>query len=380
MSERGWATWNTEAGRAPWTVGVEEELMLVDPANGTAANAIGEVLRELPAALRPWVSAETHPSVAEIKTRASPLVSDLADELAGRRLALADVARDRLGLATAAAGTHPLVDHSQVAVSAGARYMEIATTMGVLSRREPTMALHVHVAVPGPDAAVRALDGLRPDLPLLLALAGNSPFWRGADSGFASMRVPLFSMFPRTGIPGPFGTYGQYVGVVDAFVRSGAIPEPGFLWWDARLQPRLGTVEVRIMDAQSRVSDVAAVAALVQCLVRRAAERSHRHPTACPEILAENRFLAARDGMRALLIDAAGRRRPAHRALAELLDECRPVAQALGCATELGSVISLADDPGYVRQRRTAERAGPGAVTARLVSEFVEPDRTTEAA
>src|SRR3954466_205858 len=117
------------------------------------------------------------------------------------------------------------------------------------------MALHVHVAVPDGATAVRALDGLRDDLPLLLALSANSPFWRGADSGFASMRTPIFSMFPRVGIARHFGAYAEYVRAVEAVVGSGAIRDPSFLWWDARIQPRFGTVEVRIMDAQSRVTD-----------------------------------------------------------------------------------------------------------------------------
>jgi carboxylate-amine ligase len=241
--------------------------------------------------------------------------------------------------------------------------------MRALAYREPTMALHVHVAVPDADTAVHALDGLRSDLPVVLALSANSPFWRGSDSGFASIRTPLFSMFPRVGIPRRFAGYASYVGVLDRMLRSGAIPEPGFVWWDARLQPRLGTVEVRIADAQSRVGDVAAIAAVVHCLVRRHAERG-RPRLAEPEVLAENRFLAARDGMRAELIDGRKARRPVDDRLAELLDACRPVAGALGCGAELAAAAALAADPGDVRQRRLAARDGLAALPARLGDEF----------
>ena len=157
---------------------------------------------------------------------------------------------------------------------------------------------------------------------------------------------------------------------VDQLLRTGVIPDRGFLWWDARLQPRLGTVEVRIMDAQTRVSDVAALAALVQCLVRRFAD-DPGHCAAAPELLEENRFLAARDGMEAVLVDTRTfRPRPARDMLAELVAACVPVAAELGCGAELAAVAAIAADPGYARQRRFAAEHGLGALPARLADEF----------
>jgi carboxylate-amine ligase len=253
--------------------------------------------------------------------------------------------------------------------------------MRMLARREPTMAQHVHVAVPDADAAVRALDGLRGALPVLLALSANSPYWHGSDSGFASLRTPVFSMFPRVGIPRRFARYGEYVATVAAMLRSRAIPDPGFLWWDARLRPHLGTLEVRVPDAQSRLLDVAALAALVQCLVRRYAEggRAYAPPT---ELLAENRFLASRDGLEARLLDdrRPSGRRAARAALAELLEYCAPQARELGCEAELADAGALAADPGYARQRRFAERRGPRALVARLADEYAHPPRAMVAA
>jgi glutamate---cysteine ligase / carboxylate-amine ligase len=241
----------------------------------------------------------------------------------------------------------------------------------VLARREPTMALHVHVAVPDAEAAVRASNGLRGDLPVLLALAANSPFWRGEDSGFDAIRIPIFSMFPRMGPPRAFRDYGEWVGVVDALVGTGAIPDAGFLWWDVRLRPHIGTVEVRVMDAQSRPADTAALVAAVQCLVRVHAEAAGA-PGPEPEVLAENRFLAARDGLRAELVDVSRRaRRPAADVLAELLDACAPRAAELRCAMELAGVRTLAADPGAVRQRAIAGREGVAAVPRRLAEQFV---------
>ena len=371
MAEQpAWARWSEAGGTRPWTVGIEEEVMLLDDATWSVANRFDDVLAALPHEVTSRAAAETHACVLELKTDPHPTVADAAAQLARLREVLDSTVRDGLGLRAAAAGTHPLATGAEVAVSGRDRYRQIAATMRALARREPTMAMHVHVAVPDGEAAVRALDGLREDLPLLLALSANSPYWRGADSGFASMRTPIFGMFPRVGIPRRFGTYGEYVQAVDPLLRGEAVPEPGFLWWDARLQPRLGTVEVRIMDAQSRVTDVAALAALVHCLVcRRAQEGRPNHVG--PELVEENRFLAARDGTRAQLIEhRSGRRRPVRGTLTELLASCESLAVPLGCAGELAAAAALADDPGFARQRRVGESAGLAAVPEWLAGEF----------
>jgi carboxylate-amine ligase len=222
--------------------------------------------------------------------------------------------------------------------------------------------------VPGPAAAVRALDGLRGDLPLLLALSANSPYARGEDSGFASVRTPIFSAFPRSGIPRAFGGYAGYVAAVEPLLRAGAISDVGFLWWDARLQPRLGTVEVRVMDAQSQPADAAALAAVVQCLVRLHADGGG--PVAGPEVLDENRFLAARDGMEATLLDGRGGRVAARDAVFDLLVRCAPAAAQLGCTEELDLAARLAADPGDLRQRRAAAHGGIDGLPGRLAEAF----------
>jgi glutamate---cysteine ligase / carboxylate-amine ligase len=369
-----WARWNRAVADHPWTVGVEEEAMLLDARTRSLANRIDDVLAALPAGMAAHASAETHACVVELKTAPHATVADLAVELAALRPALDGVLRDELGLRAAAAGTHPLAIRSQVAVTADPRHRRIAATMGALAHREPTMALHVHVAVPDGAAAVRALDGLRDDLPLLLALSANSPFWRRSDSAFASMRSPIFSMFPRVGIPRRFGSYARYVGAIERMLCSVAIPDPTFLWWDARLQPRLGTVEIRIMDAQSRVADVSALAALVQCLVRWRADVPRTCATRA-DVLAENRFLAARDGMHAVFIGGPTGRRAASDLLAERLEICRPYAAALGCRRELAHVPALAADPGHARQRRIAAREGLSGLVARLVEDFLPARR-----
>jgi carboxylate-amine ligase len=361
-----WAEWNE--GTAPWTVGVEEEVMLVSPETWLPVSRCEDVLAALPDDLAPSARAETHGSALELATAPHATVGAAAAELAGLRRGLADTV-EQLGLRAAVAGTHPTARWEDVEVSPGARYQFVHASMRELARREPTFGLHVHVAVPDAEAALRALNALRLHLPVLLALSGNSPFWQGRDSGLASARTPAFQAFPRTGIARRFADYADYVEAIDVLVRCDAIPEPTFLWWDARLQPGFGTVEVRAMDAQTRVEDTAALAALVQSLVRLEAERPEplRSAAAAPEIVAENRFVAARDGMRASLIDPPARVRVRER-LDTLVEECGPVAQALGCAGELARVAALADAPGAERQREI----GIDRVVETLSEQFLE--------
>jgi glutamate---cysteine ligase / carboxylate-amine ligase len=354
-----WADWSPAGAEAPWTVGVEEEVMLLDPGSWMLESRSEAVLEALDPEVAAHTAAETHGSVVELATSPHATVAEAAGQLARLRGRLSGQLEE-MGLAAAVAGTHPLARWEDTEVSPGARYQFLYASMRELARREPTFALHVHVAVPDERMAVRALDGLRDELPTLLALSANSPFWQGRDSGLASARTPVFQAFPRTGTPRAFGSYEAYVEAVDVLIRCGAIPEPTFLWWDARLQPRFGTIEVRIMDAQTRVRDTAALVALVQCLVRREALGGvGGRPPVTPEVIEENRFLAARDGTDAALVDpVAGRRIPVRDRLAATLRSCAEHAEVLGCRRELAAVSGLAERSGARRQRAVAASTG----------------------
>jgi len=354
-----WAKWNTDHSHEPWTVGVEEEVMLLEP-DGSPAWRSEDVLQALPAQLAEHTRGETHGLALELATRPHAAVGAAISELRFMRAGLGKCVRS-LGMRAAVAGTHPLVKAEEVEVSPGARYQFLHQSLRELARREPTFALHVHVAVPDAELATRALNGMRAHIPVLLALSANSPFTRGRDSGLASARTPVFQAFPRTGIPREFDSYAEYVEAIDLLIRCGAIPEPTFIWWDVRLQPRLGTLEVRVMDAQTRIRDTAALVALVQCLVRCEALGTCAEPELAhaPEVLDENRFLAARDGIDAQLLDPhRDRCVPAHGRLATLVDACWPHARELGCERELQLLAHLAGDPGATRQRAIAGEAG----------------------
>jgi carboxylate-amine ligase len=362
-----WSEW-APSGLTPWTVGVEEEVMLLDPSTWSLASRADAVISRLTGELASHTSTETHGSALELRTDPHTNVSQGLAQLERLRGALAHELAT-LELKAAVAGLHPFTLWQDTQISDGDRYRFLYGSMRELARREPTFALHVHVAVPEPERAILAANRLRTHLPLLLALSANSPFWQGRETGLASARTPLFQAFPRVGIPRAFLDYEDYVSTIDLLLRCEAFPEPTFLWWDVRLQPRFGTIEIRIMDAQTTVADSVALTALVQCLVRlEATEGSGADPAIdLPEVLAENRFLAARDGVDASLIDARlGRRAPVPDVLESVLRMCAPHAEDLGCVEELQWTKNLAATPRPVRQLDLARGPDklPGLVEA----------------
>jgi carboxylate-amine ligase len=374
-STRDWSAWQASS---PYTIGVEEEVMLLDPDDWSLAQRSDEVLPHLPPGLAEHVTAETHQAAIELATDPHSTVRGAIAQLRHLRLRLAEELEE-VGLAVAAAGTHPSALWTETQVSPASRYQVIQRTMADLARREPTFALHVHVGVPDANRAIRLLNQLRAHLPLLLALSANSPFWQGRATGLASTRTSVFGAFPRTGVPRRFTSYDDWVHTVDTLLRSGAFPEPTFLWWDVRPQPALGTVEVRVMDAQTDLEATGALCALVQSLARLEIEEGYapRALVNAEEVLEENRFLAARDGIEADLVDPeAETRRPVRAQLRRLLDALRPHADALGCRAELERVLALALAPAFLHQLDVAERRGGdlSGLTMELAAAFAPPD------
>jgi carboxylate-amine ligase len=360
-----WSAWRSDSPSSAFTIGIEEEFMLLDPRDWSLAFRSDKVIAGLGPELRDRVTQETHAAVMEVTTGVHRRVADAVAELAELRWKLSH-ALARHGLRAGVAGMHPTAVAGDTVVSSQPRYRAIGESMRVLARREPTLATHVHVGIADPRDAVRLLNRLRTHLPLLLALSANSPYWQGEATGFASTRTTVFDAFPRTGVARAFRDYSDWVERVDALLRSGAIADPSLLWWDARLQPRYGTVEVRIMDAQTTVADVAALAALVQALALLELDRPEAEDEGPPasELIEENRFLAARDGMQALLIDDDGQRIAAIDRLDDVLAACRPWADVVGCGRELETVRRLGVANGAARQVARAHAGDLRAVTA----------------
>jgi glutamate---cysteine ligase / carboxylate-amine ligase len=369
-----WAAWN-EGSR--FTLGAEEEVMLLHPGDWSLAQQAARVLDALQEPLAAQVTAETQGAVLELTSNPHPDVEAVVAELTQLREQL-ERELSLLGLRAASAGTHPFTVWQETVVSPAARYQAVYGSMRELARREPSLALHVHVGLPDPETAIRVLNRMRAHLPLLLALSVNSPFWQGRDTGLASARTPLFQAFPRVGIPRVFADYADWAQTVDLLVRCEAFPEPSYLWWDVRPQPRFGTVEVRVLDAQSTVDETGALCALVQSLVRLEALEGYAHDKLIrtQEVLDENRFIAARDGMEARLIDPNVERRvPARVVLADVLEACRPHAAALGCEARLATLQPAFERTGAERQvefaRQHPDRL-PGLVSS-LADAFSRP-------
>jgi glutamate---cysteine ligase / carboxylate-amine ligase len=368
-----WARWNGELDQR-YTLGAEEEVMLLDPSRWLLAQPADRVVAGLSRQLSPHTSSETGAAVLELATGIHPDVGGVASELASLRTRLRREL-NAMGMTVAAAGTHPLAVSSQAQALGSARYSAPGAGIRPLARREPTMALGVHIGVPDPEDAVRVLNGLRRNVPILLALSANSPFWQGRDAGFASSRTASLGAFPRTGLPRQFSCYVDYVDALEETVSLRSVPKPSVVWWDIRLQPLLGTVEVRVMDAQSTVGEVAPLLALIQSLARLELEGEASLLAPGAEVLEQNRFLASRDGMTAELIDErAGRPVPVREMLEALLAEARPHARQLGCAEALEGVRGLAAANGADRQRMLAAGgARLHGLVASLASRFLWP-------
>jgi carboxylate-amine ligase len=372
-----WANWSASE---PYTLGVEEEVMLLAPADDwSLAQRIDDVLPELSQRLGARVAGETHRSAVELSTEPHLVVRDAVDQVQGLRAILsAELAA--VGLRTASAGTHPCAVWSEMRVAGGDRHQAVYGSMRELARREPTFALHVHVGVGDAERAIELYNRLRGHLALLLALAANSPFWQGRDTGLASARVPIFQAFPRVGVPRHFEDYSDYVETVDLLLRCGAFPEPTFLWWDVRPQPRFGTVEVRVMDAQTRVRTTQTLIALLQSIASLELEEGYLAPNrvGSPEVLAENRFIAARDGVHARLIDPALERLvPVTEILENLMPALTPHADRLGCRDALEGVSGLIKESGTDEQLRVREERGSlTGVVEFLANEFCASTNT----
>ncbi|MDP8942725.1 MAG: YbdK family carboxylate-amine ligase [Actinomycetota bacterium] len=373
MTEQGrdrpdWSAWQTSR---PFTLGIEEEAMLLDAEEWSLRQEGQRVWGELSPDLAERTACETHGSALELATGVHETVESATRELAELRTALAREL-EPMGLRPASAGTHPSTSWQETVVSTGERYAVIYGSMRELARREPTFSLHVHVGVTDEEAAIRLANRLRGHVPLLLALSANSPFWQGRDTGLASARTPVWKAFPRIGIPRAFRDYDEYVEAIDLLVRCEAFPDPTFLWWDVRPQPRFGTVEVRVMDAQTTVEQTVALVALIQSIARLELEEGWIAPALLdhPEILEENRFIACRDGAQARLVEPEPERRvPVREQVDALVDACRPHAEALGCEDELAGAPGLADHNGAVHQR---ELVGSGESLEGLVARLAE--------
>ena len=337
-------------GSSPYTVGIEEEFQLVDPGSRELSPKINEILTAGEGL--DWVSSELSQSCVELVSPVYGSVPEIGRELPKLRRQLGGLARE-CGARLAAAGTHPFSNPVKQPFTEGDHYLRVEENMGWVARTQAIYGLHVHVAVPDEEQAIRAMGVLARHVPLVISLSGNSPFWRGSDTRLSSTRIKVFEIFPRSGLPPIFRDWREFERHVETLVASDSIPDYSWCWWDVRPHPHFGTVELRSPDVQADLSYTLALAALTQCLVATADEREPENPL----LTDENKWLATRHGLDATFYDFTdGRKIPARKLASRLVEELRPVSQDLGCEAELEGVLEIV-------------RCGTGAQTQRKVFE-----------
>jgi len=328
----------------PYTLGVEEEYMLLDGETFDLVQHIETVLSAISGhELEERINAELMQSVLEIATPVCRTPADVLVELQKLRGYVTSVARER-EMRVGSAGTHPFSLFERQRITARDRYRNLVDQLQYIARRELIFGMHVHVAVDDPEKAIQVVNGLLPQLAPLLALSASSPFWRGEPTGLSSSRQMVFAAFPRAGPPPRFRDYADYAEVVGQLERTGCIADYTHIWWDIRLHPRLGTIEIRICDAVTRVEDAVAIAAYCQAMVKQLCEQfesGEKIPSYHRILTSENKWLAARYGLEAPVIDlATGRRNriPVAQLVRRTLKEIEPHARELGSERELEGI------------------------------------------
>jgi carboxylate-amine ligase len=354
----------------PYTVGVEEEFQLVDPDTLALVPAITAVLAARDGAGLPEgasVAPELSASCLESRSPAYRSVAELAEGLPVLRRRVRKLV-EGCGARLASAGTHPFSEATEQEITPKERYLQVEKEMGWTARTQAIYGLHVHVAVPDEEAAIRAVSTLSKHVPLFVALSANSPFWYGEDTRLASTRVEVFGLVPHSGLPPAFRSWEDFEGLVDALVSSGGIPDYTFFWWDVRPHPEIGTVELRAPDAQTHTARTVSLAALAQCLVATADE----HAPEDPLLTAENKWRAARYGLDARLHDfSTGRDTNARDAARTLVESLRPVSKDLRCEAELEGVLEITERGNGAEEQRTilAKHGSLKAVVAHLIDD-----------
>jgi carboxylate-amine ligase len=345
-------------GGEPFTLGVEEELLLVDPATGALRNAGAEVLERLGPLEHGEVKGEVHACQVELITGVCRTVSDAVAQLRAMRAAVRET-----GFGVIGSGTHPTAQEGEAEITDQERYEFIRARLGD-AIADPVSALHVHVGMPDAQTAIRVFNGLRRHLPLLEALGANSPFRHGRDTGLASAREITLRAWPRSGVLRELRDYADFERATARLTKVADVPDYTFHWWKLRPHPRVGTVEIRALDVQATPEDTAPLVAAVHALAHHVAH-AEPVPGPPPEILEEASFRAARGGAAATLPDRDDRLRPARELLAEAIDAARDSARELSCERELLATADLAG--GAARQRAAHAGGGFDAVLKELL-------------
>jgi len=343
-----------------FTLGIEEEFAIVDPETRELRSHIQEILEYGKVILKEQIKPEMHQSVVELGTEICQSIVDARAHVIELRSRLAELAA-RSELKIASVGTHPFSHWRDQLITQGERYHEIVKDMQQLARANLIFGLHVHVGIPDREVAIHVMNQARYFLPHIYALSVNSPFWVGQDTGLKGYRLKVFERFPRTGIPDAFESLSEYEDYCKLLVKTGCVDNAKKIWWDIRLHPFFDTLELRVCDAQSRVDDTLAIAALVQAVIAKLHKLLRQNITFRVyrrRLLDENRWRASRYGIDGKLIDFGKETEVETRSLLnELLEFVSTEVNELGTQNEMAHIERIMrEGTGADRQLAVWER------------------------
>ena len=360
-----------------FTLGIEEEFQIVDPETRELRSHIQQILADGKVIMKEHVKAEMHQSVVELDTEVCMDAASAREQVIELRSELAEIA-GKEGLQIASAGTHPFSHWMDQLITADERYATILNDMQQIARANLIFGLHVHVGIPDREEAIDIMNQARYFLPHIYALSVNSPFWLGQNTGLKAYRQMLFERFPRTGIPDAFESLSEYEDYLKLLVSTGCIDNAKKIWWDIRLHPFFDTIEFRICDAQSRVDDTIALAALMQAIVAKLQKLRRQNVTfrSYPRrLIDENRWRASRYGLDGKLIDFGRKREMDERELLhEMLEFIATEVEELGTHPEIAHIERIMrEGTGADRQLTVWERTqDTKAVVDQIVAETYE--------
>lgn len=360
-----------------YTLGIEEEFAIVDPQTRELRSHIQEILEGGKVLLKEQIKPEMHQSVVELGTEICSSITNARAHVIELRSKLASLAGNA-ALRIASAGTHPFSHWRDQLITEGERYKEIVKDMQQLARANLIFGLHVHVGIPERETAIHVMNQARYFLPHIYALSVNSPFWVGQDTGLKGYRLKVFERFPRTGIPDAFESLSEYEDYCKLLVKTGCVDNAKKIWWDIRLHPFFDTLEVRVCDAQSRVDDTLAIAALIQAVIAKLYKLLRQNTTFRVyrrRLLDENRWRASRYGIEGKLIDFGREAEVETRSLLnELLEFVSTEVDELGSKREMAHIERIMrEGTGADRQLEVWERTHDmKAVVDQIIAETYE--------
>jgi glutamate---cysteine ligase / carboxylate-amine ligase len=364
--------------RPSFSLGIEEEYQTVDPVTRDLRSHIEtEMLAQGKMRLEERVKAEMHTSVIEVGTRICRNIDEAREDIYNLRRQMIKLAEEH-GLKLVAGATHPFADWRTQQIYPDPRYHQVVKDLQLVARSNLIFGLHVHVGIEDREMAIRIMNSMRYFLPHIMALATNSPFWLGINTGYKGYRSKVFENFPRTGIPDAFATYSEFDEYVKLLVKTNCIDNAKKIWWDIRLHPFFDTLEVRVCDAQTRVDDTLAIAALIQAVIAKLFKLLWRNTTFRiyrRRLLDENRWRAARYGIDGKLIDFGREAEVEERSLLnELLEFVASEADELGTHREMAHIERIMrEGTGADRQLAAFERTHDmKAVVDHIVAETYE--------